>query len=808
MMQHLPRITLLWLTLQSSLLAAGESLEIFPKTVVLDGKAATQGLLVCELNQSGPGKDLTRQARYRTCNDAVCIVDSQGRIVARGDGETEVEITFEGMSERVSVKVVNSAQIPRRYFQTDVVPILSRHGCNSSGCHGKAEGQNGFKLSVFGFDSFADFHAIVREGRGRRIFAASPSRSLLLTKATGAVPHGGGVRLSPGTAEYEVIHDWISAGAQMDEEFPQLDRLELHPNERVVDFEATQQLRVIAFFDNGASRDVTGLTRFRSNHEGLAQVDEQGLIRVGSAPGQVTVMATFLKKMATVQLLIPNPVSVAADSPVEKSLEEPTTHVVDRWVNHRLSQLNLTASRRADDSTFLRRVYLDVIGTLPTKSETVAFLKDQSKQKRMELVEQLLVRDEYTSYWSLKWSDTLRVDRQKLGYKDAFAYYKWIRDCFAENMPLDEFASAIVAAQGKLVEQPQGTFYKAVTESGERSSVLAQVFLGVRLECAQCHHHPFDRISQTDYHGMRAFFEPVKLVASSRGELIQSAGKAVVQHPRTGVDVPARALYEAPVSENESVRSQFAEWMTSPQNPWFARNIANRVWAHFMARGLVEPVDDLRPTNPPSNPELLDALAEHLIECDFDVKELIRLIVSSDAYQRGTSPNQSNERDEQNYSRAVFKRLDAEVLLDAICQVTDRPEKFAGNPMGIRAIELWDSGSKHYFLNLFGRPLRKSACQCERNVEANVSQILHVLNSKEMQKKITHPSGAVSRWATAVAQNGAVIEEMYLAFYSRYPTDEELDKAVVYCRKAESRKEALEDLAWSLMNSYEFLFNH
>ena len=803
--RHVIPLLLFTLLLPSSATAEGR-LGWYPETISLSGQDATQGLLVERIDEHGHGQDLTHVATYRSLDETVCSVDQNGIVTATGNGTTIIEATVDNSVIQVPIHVANTALPPKRHFQTDVVPILTRYACNSSGCHGKAEGQNGFKLSVFGFDPVADYAALVQEGRGRRVVVAAPDRSLLLTKASGVTAHGGGVRLEPDMHAYQAVRDWIAAGAKFDTDHPEVERIELYPRERILDFGSTQQVRLMAHFDDGTHRDVTPLARFHSNNEALATVNDEGFIQIGSAPGHVAIMASFLEKMETLQILIPNPPQSDLATNTHSSQPIEPKNFIDRHIDRRLGQLNLLPSGQCDDATYLRRVYLDIIGTLPTPAEARKFLDDPSENKRALLVDELLERPEYATYWSLKWSDTLRVDREILGHKAAYAYYRWIRENFENNRPLNEFAAEIIAANGAVKNAPQANFYKAVTESGERSAVLSQVFLGLRLECAECHHHPFDRISQTDYHGMRAFFETVSLKPTARGEMMMSEGDAKVKHPRSGDDILARPLYGAPTASEEP-RRELATWMTSTSNPWFSKNISNRIWAHFMGRGLVEPVDDFRATNPPSNPELLDGLSQSFVESGFDAKTLIREIVASNAYQRSTTPNASNVRDEQNYSRALFRRLDAEVLLDAICQVTGVPEKFEANPLGIRAIELWDSGSRHYFLKLFGRPFRKTACECERNVDASVAQVLHVLNSSELQNKLSHPNGQLAQWANDHRDNTQLVDELYLAFYGRRPTEQEVNNAVNYLTNGTDRKTAVEDLGWSLLNSYEFLFN-
>jgi hypothetical protein len=427
------------------------------------------------------------------------------------------------------------------------------------------------------------------------------------------------------------------------------------------------------------------------------------------------------------------------------------------------------------------------------------------------LIEELLQRPEFADYWALKWSDLLRVDRQALGHKNAYRYYRWLRDSFAANKPLDTLARELLTAEGPLAESGPTSFYKVVTKPGEAASTLSQVLLGVRIACAECHHHPFDRWSQTDYYGMLAFFAPVSVRGTPRGEVVQSSGDPVTKHPRSGETVTAHALGvpQPATSPMGDRRLVLADWMTAPDNPYFARNLANRTWAHFLGRGLVEPVDDVRSTNPPTNPELLDALAKHLVESKFDLRQLIRTITASRTYQLASKPNATNERDEQNYSRALLKRLPAEVLLDMVCQTTGVPEKFGGIPAGTRAVQLWDSKAEHYFLKLFGRPVRVSACECERGGEPSVAQVLHLLNSAEIHAKLEHDGGAVARLVKEKPDDAALVEELYLTFVSRPPTENERTVAVTYLKqRGERRRQAAEDLAWALLNSLEFVFDH
>jgi uncharacterized protein DUF1549/uncharacterized protein DUF1553 len=711
------------------------------------------------------------------------------------------------------------------HFETDVVPILSRFGCNASGCHGKAEGQNGFKLSVFGFDPVADRVALAVEGRGRRTSPALPEKSLLLQKACGDMPHGGGVRIRKSTDEYRTLANWIAAGLPFGEATaPRVVSITVSPREQVLGLKAQQPLKVVAKFDNGFEENVTRHAKFQSNNDGLASVDEFGVVATGETPGDVAIMASYLGAVDVFRAMLPRPFVVppsgGTESPAsnDNSKAPPegettnSANFIDDLVAAKLRKLNIQSSALCSDSDFLRRAYLDVIGTLPTADEVRAFLADQRPDRRARLIDELLKRPEYADYWALKWSDWLRVERQTLGHAGAHAYYRWIRDSFATNKPWDQFARELLTAEGLLRDAPAGYLFKSVTQPGEQAATVSQVLLGVRIDCAKCHHHPFDRWSQQDYFGMEAFFTQVGFKPTPQGELLSPRQASTTRHPRTGEEVFAHALGEPNPSQSlpGDRRRLLADWMTAPQNPFFARNFVNRVWAAFLGRGLVEPIDDVRLTNPPTNPELLDALAKHFIESKFDTHKLIRTITASRTYQLSVQPNSTNEKDEQNYSRALLKRLDAEVLFDAVCQSTGVPEKFNGMPDGYRAIQLWDSQVNHYFLKLFGRPIRVTACECERAVEPSVSQVLHVLNSPELQAKLSHEAGNVARLVRRnPSDNSALVDDLYVAILSRRPTADEESVATKYLQDHHpTRRQAAEDLAWSLLNSLEFVFNH
>jgi hypothetical protein len=805
-------------------LAAAEPLVVEisadPSSIRLTGPNSVYTLLIHGKTSEGRWIDLTRQAELHSSDPKIAVVSQHGLVRGVADGTTRITIEVGSRSVSVPVKIDGTTQRRPVHFENDIIPVLSKFRCNSSGCHGKAEGQNGFKLSVFGFDPAADHAALTMEGRGRRVFPSAPDHSLLLAKISGQVAHGGGVRIPAGTDEYQLIRDWIAAGAPLTvASSRKVARIRVEPRERTLAMLGEQQLRVVAFYDDGQERDVTRLTRFQTNNEGLASVDEDGLVTAGRMPGDVAIMAAFMGAVDVFRAIVPRAERIGQYPQLAE------VNFIDRLVFAKLKKLNIVPSDLAGDADFLRRVYLDTIGTLPTAAEARRFLSDKRPDRRARLVEQLLLRPEFADYWALKWADLLRVDRQALGHKHAYGYYKWIRDSIVANKPLDQFAREIVTSEGPLDEAGPASFYRVVRKPGEAASTLAQVFLGVRIACAECHHHPFDRWSQTDYYGMQAFFTQVNVKNAVKNEMVVVGNDAPTRHPRTGevieahvlgtgengppsLTLPARMGERLPARMGDR-RRVLAEWMTAQDNPWFARNLVNRTWAHFMGRGLVEPIDDMRATNPPSNPELLDELARSFIASRYDFRQLIRTIAASHVYQLSAHPNPSNEQDEQSFSRALMKRIDAEVLLDMVCQTTGVQERFAGVPAGVRAIQLWDSQVPHYFLKLFGRPVRASACECERIHEPGVSQVLHFMNSPELHAKLTHAKGYVARLVEEKADDRSLVDELYLTFYGRFPSESERRTGVDYLRKEPARRrQAVEDLAWTMLNSVEFVFNH
>ena len=789
------------------------ALTIYPPAVTITGADDVQQLLVTSPAHGGDPKmpiDFSRRVQYVSANPQVATVSANGVILPRGNGQTEVRATLGNQSATVAVTVAEYNVESPVSFRNQIVPIFTKHGCNAGGCHGKASGQNGFKLSLLGFDPDFDHMAVVKETRGRRIFPAAPAYSLLLMKACGDVPHGGGKRLLKGTSEYDLMLRWIRqgtpAGAAKD---PIVERVECQPKSVIVGRYGEQQMLVTAFYSDGTKRDVTHEAQFKSNEPNIATVDEDGLVRTDKAVGETAVMARYMGQVTVCHVSIP-----MAEAPLAGQPALEGAGAIDKLVEAKWQQLRLKPSPLADDATFLRRAYLDVIGTLPTAPEVREFLADAAPDKRSKLIDRLLARNEYADFWAIKWGDLLRNQRRgsKENQRGTFAFHAWIRNSLATNMPYDQFVRAIVAAQGTVDQHPPVIWYRSVRNLTHQTNDTAQLFLGMRINCAQCHHHPYEKWSQDDYYQLQAFFGRMGRKAGENQQepaiFVKPDGQ--VRNPTTNKVMAPRGL-DGPVltiSADDDPRQKLVDWMAAPDNPFFAKAITNRIWAHYMGRGLVEPVDDMRVTNPPSNPALLDMLAKDLIDHKFDVKHLMRTIMNSKAYQLSSEPLPENIHDQQNHARAYPRRLLAEVMLDGICQVTGTQENFGGLPKGIRTIQLPDESVGSYFLDVFGRPQRETACECERPREANLAQTLHLLNSTDVQNKVGNGTGRLAGLLKEKKDDSALIEELYLWTFGRTPRAEETKTVLEYVSQQKDRKAAFEDLLWALMNTKEFLFNH
>jgi hypothetical protein len=778
------------------------TLTIEPEKIVLHAASRRQQLLITAKRADGKLVDVTRQTQLSLADDTIARISGTA-IVGQRDGATELTVSAGGLSVKAPVSVQGFERYPPVHFAIDIVPILSKLGCNSGGCHGRASGQNGFKLSVFGFDPAGDYDAIVKQARGRRVFAPSPARSLILAKPSGGVPHGGGVRLPKDSLDYELLAQWVDQGMPVgDEKAARLVSLHVSPRERELAAGSEQQILATAIYSDGTFRDVTSAALYSGNAPHVAEVDSQGLIHCGLIPGEAATTVNYMGQVAAVQIQSPR-----AGGPVPYP-QLPVQNEVDPFVWAKLRKMGLVPSELADDATFLRRSTIDCLGTLPTPEEVRAFLADSSSDKRAKWIDRLLARDEFADYWALKWADILLVDREKLGERGAFEFHRWLREQFAANRPYDEWVRELITAVGDSAKSGPVNFYRASDTPDAVARAVSQAFLGVRVECAQCHHHPFEKWSQEDYYGLAGFFNGLerKPLAKDR-VLVYHAGYREMPIPDSSQKVAARGL-DAPVSPRLGAadpRIVLAEWMTASENPWFARLAVNRLWKHFLGRGLVEAEDDLRSTNPPTNPPLLDFLSRRLVESKFDLKSVMRLIMNSRTYQLASEPTAKNREDEQNFSYYYVKRLPAEALLDAISTVTEVPEPFPGRPLGTRAIALWDNRLPSYFLEIFGRPERTSPCECGRTSDPTMAQALHLMNAPEVEAKVAHSAGRVARLVESAAGEEKIVEELCLAAIGRYPTDRH--KATARRLFASSLpREAAEDFLWTLLNSYDFLF--
>lgn len=708
-------------------------------------------------------------------------------------------------------------------FERNIEPILTRLGCNAGACHGKARGQNGFALSLLAYDPDFDYHAIVTEGRGRRLFAADPDFSLFLRKATGEIPHGGGRKLLKDSAEYTLIRNWIAAGTpRTPATAPTLIRISLRPSQKTLAFDESIPLVVTAHYSDGSTEDVTKLAAYQSNDSGYASVDSNGVVKAGPIPGEAAITARYVDKFAVCNILIPLPTAV--DPSLYDKL--PVQNFIDGHVWNKLKLLGLTPSEPASDSTFHRRAFLDVIGRLPTPDETRAFLSNPDPKKREALIDELLQRPEYADFWANKWADLLRPNPYHVGIKATFNFDSWIRESFRKNKPYDQFVREIIAASGSTFKDGNTVFYRNRREPEELAPMVSQLFLGVRIDCAKCHQHPSEKWGQRDFYGFAAFFgrigrkgTGISAPISGSEEIIYSSegpstggrrrGGGPVKHPLTGEEMAPTPLLGEPmeIAPEDDLRAKLAEWVTSKENPFFAKVIVNRVWADMMGRGIVDPVDDLRDTNPPSNPALLDALARDFRENGHDLKKLIRRIATSYVYGLSSTPNDRNVGDTRNYSRHYRQRLRAEVLLDAVTDITGVPERLDAMPAGSRSIEAWTVRGDSKFLDSFGRPDPNQDPPCERTSDTTVVQALHLMNAPNLNAKIVAENGRAAKLAASTKSTGEIVEELYLLVYCRMPTDSEKAACISRFEKAGGkRREAVEDLLWGLLNTPEFVF--
>jgi len=789
-----------------------------PNAIQLRGPEARHQLLA-EATSGGHAEDWTRTAHWSSSNPKVATVDQTGMVTPVADGTATITASAQGRSASAAVQVT-AMQVPFTWnFRNHVIPVLSKVGCNSGACHGALAGKNGFKLTLRGYDPVIDYDTLTRQSLGRRVDLSEPAKSLMLLKPTMAVPHGGGKRFPVGSLEYRIISEWIAAGAAPPtDKDPRVVGLQVYPASATLKPSAEQQLVVEAKFSDGDVRDVTHWVKFSSSDEGVATVDDEGRVKMnGSGEAAITLWYSSLVLYSRLSVPYPNQVDPSIYTRFERH------NFVDDLVLAKWKALNIAPSKPCDDSTFIRRAYLDAAGILPTAEEVEEFLADRSPDKRTKLIDRLLEREEFVDYWAYKWSDLLLVSSRKLRSKAMWSFYDWIRDSVKENKPWDKFAYEIFTSSGDTRENGALNYFVLHKDPIDIAENATAAFMGNRITCARCHNHPLEKWTQTQYYAFVNQFARIGLKnGNSPGDTVVFV-KALgdVNHPRLLKPLPPTPLDGNPMPLNSTAdrRVPFARWLTSPNNQYFSRSLVNRVWANFMGRGLVDPVDDVRATNPASNEELFAALSKDFVEHGFDVKRLIREIMNSGTYQLSSEANATNQNDTKYYSKYIIKRLPAEVLLDAMSQVTGVPTRFAGYPPGTRALQLPDTQVKSEFLASFGRPKRVICDAAERSSDPSIAQALHVINGDTLNKKLSAPDGYAALALKLGLSDADILDHLYLSAYARYPSPNEKPPMLSALRKArlttgsaevqrQAHQQALEDMMWAVLTSKEFLFNY
>jgi hypothetical protein len=805
----------------TTLAQAGWALDfqISPTKVVFERNFEKAQLLVTATDPGGVAnarsEDLTTRASFTSSNPAVVSVSSAGRLLGLANGDAVINVTVEGISKPVEVHVEGIVPDPHIEFTEQILPILYKAGCNGGACHASQHGKGGFTLSVMGFDPPADRNAIVRDRMQRRVNVLNPGDSLILKKPTMSMPHGGGRRLEIGSIDYNIVSSWIARGApESKPDTRKVTKLIVTPASRIGQPGMKQQLQVQALYSDGKSRDVTDWARFDSMDEGVLTVTSTGLT-TAVGRGQSTIMVRFEGQAEIAMVVIP--FAEAVDLAGWQN-----NNFVDELAFAKFKELGIVPSGLSDDAAFLRRAYFDAIGTQPTVEEATAFLDSTDPEKRKKLIDRLLgltgdpaqdiYNDRYAALWTLKWADLIRNNSTVTGETGMWALHNWLRESFRTNKPFDDFVRELVTAKGSIFSNGPANYYRIANNPPDLAETTSQLFLGIRLQCAKCHHHPFEKYSQADYYAFAAFFSRVGTKGSSEfgnfgGEtvvLVRSGGE--VGHPRTGQIMKPTPLDGQPIDDPLDRRIPLAKWLTSPENELFGRNVVNRYVGYLLGRGLVEPIDDMRSTNPPTNVELMQALSRDFRSSGFNVKHLMKTIMNSRLYQLDSQPTTQNAADNRFYSHFKVKRISAEPLLDAIDYATGSPTKFPNLPLGTRATELPDANYQNPFLVTFGKPKRASVCECERTPDENLAQALHTLNGDVVATKIADGKGRIATLIAAKKSHDEIVTEIYLATVSRRPTLAEMEASRNFFAGSPSPQECCQDLLWALINSKQFLF--
>ncbi len=780
------------------------ALVVYPPEIKLQTAADFQNVIAVAHRSDGITLDVTDKVQWSLENPGLVKYENF-RMSPVSDGQTQLIAAWEGMSAKVPV-IVTEATKPRDIsFHLDVMPVLTRTGCNTGSCHGAARGKDGFRLSLFGFDPIGDYQRITREIGIRRINLAVPDQSLILLKSLGAVPHSGGKRMEPGSEYHQTLLAWLKANAPVDATTPPTcTKVELFPPQAVMEGEgATQRLVAVAHYSDGTTRDVSSLAAFTTNNERSAAVTNLGAVTAG-VRGEAFVMARFDTHTVGTQIL-------TLPAGLQYTPPEVDGNYIDQLVGEKLKKLRILPSGLCTDEEFLRRATIDIVGLLPTTEEFNRFMADTGSDKRSRLVNALLERKEFSEIWAMKWAQLLLIKSDnQVSYKAAFLYSSWLTNQIANNVPIDQIVRELIASNGGVFEQPATNFYQVERDTLKTAENVAQVFMGIRTQCAQCHNHPFDRWTMNDYYGFASFFSQIgrKTGEDYREIIVYDRQGGEVNHPVTGQPQPPTFLGgPKPDTAGKDRRVVLAEWITSPQNPFFATSIANRVWAHFFGIGIVNPVDDIRVSNPASNPELFNELGKRLTDYKFDLKQLVRDICNSQAYQRSTQPNETNRLDTRNFAFAQVRRIPAEMLQDCISQTTETKEKYRGLPLGAKAVQIADGTTSNYFLTTFGRSPRTTVCDAEASTDPSLSQALHLINGHSVHGKIAE-GNLVKRWLDQGMNVPAVLDAIYVRCLSRHPTEEEIASLTKSVAEAGNDQAGLEDVFWAVLNSREYMFNH
>jgi mono/diheme cytochrome c family protein len=789
------------------------SIEPFPKTVTLETAADFHKVLVMARFNDAATQDVTRQVKATITDPSVAKLEGT-LLKPLKDGSTSLVLEYRGLKAEVPVIVKDAAKPRPVSFQLDVMPVLTSSGCNTGSCHGSARGKDGFHLTLFGFDPQGDHFRLTRESPGRRVNLALPEESLMVTKATGAVPHTGGKLFEKNSAAYDTLVAWIRDGAEYDQgEIAKPTGIVIEPPQVVLKGEGLETpYTVKATYSDGTDRDVTTLSSFSTSNDNSVTVEKRTGLSTSKNRGEAFLLGRYMVFTEVAQsIVIPKDLQYTRP-------ELPEFNYIDKLVYDKLHKLRIIPAPLCDDETFIRRVFIDIVGKLPEPSEREQFLTSTDPKKREQLVDELIARKEFSEMWVMKWAELLQIRTfnnggQQVSYKAALGYYNWLRDRIAGNLPFNQVVRELLSSEGGTFSSPPTNFFQIEQDTLKLTENVAQVFMGTRIQCAQCHNHPFDRWTMDDYYGFASFFAQVKRKnAEDPRERIVFDGGGEVPHLVTKQPVKPRFLGAKTPDDfgKKTRREAVAEWLSSTDNPWFARNVSNIVWSHFFGVGITDPVDDVRISNPPSNPELLAALSGKLVDYNYDVRKLVRDICTSRTYQLSSAVNETNEGDQRNFSRSLVRRVRAEVLLDCISQATETPNKFKGLPLGSRAVQIADGNTSNYFLTTFGRATRATVCSCEVKMEPNLSQALHLLNGDATHNRIQQGK-VVEKLAEQKKTPEEVIRHLYLKTVNREPTGEEQGKlmAAVNEGKDDKDKQAiLTDVFWALLNSKEFIFNH